>query len=558
VVATWIVKGLRGVQEFETHRMTACLKRRAPAPVISDAFHDGNDVYPDIKDWHDHLNEVMRKSDIVTSAILTLVDDHMLKKFPEDRLSSFDLCHKLDEIIARAEHSLKESKKPGVHNHVKESLLMTELHLVPSDRKTDEAARVFMVPDPSKNGQYLQIYAKSSEAESSSNTAMMGRKGRRTLSVAHRESTLRKSLDRRITLEEPNEQGTENFPMALVPHILDQQPPALEISRGSSSKLRIGHHSSLSQGESGGFQSPFRADIEQPAIGTTSPLPSDPAQTALTIASTDRASSSLSNHKSQNENSRPSTARHGDQRQDQDQYSVRNSSIGSKSISLEQFWAAVVEGGASALVLVQRMLAEDPAVAKICRKSGRTPIMEAAEKFNLPIVEELIEYSNLEQTDSGGQTVLHLLVSALAQRAKSGDDCASFARVLKKLQSKDPEGTKVINKPDDSGSSPLSLCVSSTDEEMVSIMEALIAAGAWITPPQGVPGKNVLKRAVLEGQLLVVKLLIRKGGFVSRDEINIDAISSSQIKHALNQEWKKLEGHGGKKRSGLGGIFKKR
>lgn len=454
MVATWIVIGLRGVQDFENHRWLASKKRGAQWQ--SNAFHDGEDVFPDIRDWHEYLNEVMRKSDFVTSDILALVDARMLRKEPSDRLSFAELCHELGQIIAHAETLLKKAPKPRPDNHVKQTLLMTEI------QQTREALHSYKIADLSHTGQYLQIPMEISPGSSSSS---MRRIGRRTLSVAHRELTLSQSVQVEIKSEEP-----------IVPEAISM---------------------------------PHRTPSPQVSA------------------------------------------------RDSDQYIARESSTSSEHFTLERFWTAVRDVRSPAF-LVPLMLEHNPEFSDACTKSKRTPIMEAALKFNLPVVELLLDCSELERTDSGGQSVLHLLVSALAQRVRSPADCENFSKVLRKLQSKKPHGEALINKADHSGDLPLSLCVSSPpDVPMLRIMRMLIKAGARISPSEGESGTNVLMQAVLEGHFLVVELLFEEGGTISREEIDISTVESSKIKHLIKQEWKRREEDVRVKRRGLGGIFRR-
>ena len=74
--------------------------------TTTDTFHCGGSVLPEINDWHNHLKKAMRKSDIISSEILNLVQDKMLQSDPADRLTSNKLCEELDSIIANAEQRL--------------------------------------------------------------------------------------------------------------------------------------------------------------------------------------------------------------------------------------------------------------------------------------------------------------------------------------------------------------------------------------------------------------------------------------------------------------------
>ena len=100
--------------------------------TTTDAFHDGDQVLPEINLWHKRLKKVMRKSDSISPAILDLVEDKMLKKDPNDRLTSNKLCDELDAIVAEAESHLssedtKSSRENAIpDNSVKQRLLSAE------------------------------------------------------------------------------------------------------------------------------------------------------------------------------------------------------------------------------------------------------------------------------------------------------------------------------------------------------------------------------------------------------------------------------------------------
>ncbi|KAI1804229.1 hypothetical protein F4811DRAFT_521264 [Daldinia bambusicola] len=86
VSATWVVLGYPGVVRYHKHRQIAIqkLKKRQAkgenisVPVGDDAFHNGLVVLPEVKEWHDYLRSVSRRSDTITPRILDLVEDTML------------------------------------------------------------------------------------------------------------------------------------------------------------------------------------------------------------------------------------------------------------------------------------------------------------------------------------------------------------------------------------------------------------------------------------------------------------------------------------------------
>jgi len=124
VAATWVVLGLQGVLQFEI------LRKRASGDRKSDKFHDGSDVLPHIKLWHDYLRSHIRIADTATARVLDLVEAKMLKKNPADRLTSQDLCKDLDYLLKLAkialQTELRDSRIKEVDNVVKQALMEVE------------------------------------------------------------------------------------------------------------------------------------------------------------------------------------------------------------------------------------------------------------------------------------------------------------------------------------------------------------------------------------------------------------------------------------------------
>ncbi|OTA58295.1 hypothetical protein K449DRAFT_397906 [Hypoxylon sp. EC38] len=86
VSATWVVLGYQGVLAYHELRRIAIGKLRErqkrgediTVPVADDAFHNGVDVLPEIREWHMHLRSLLRKSDTITGLILDFIDEKML------------------------------------------------------------------------------------------------------------------------------------------------------------------------------------------------------------------------------------------------------------------------------------------------------------------------------------------------------------------------------------------------------------------------------------------------------------------------------------------------
>lgn len=116
--ATWIVLGNLGVKTFRDVRVNAIerltktrgtkfstsLERLAS----SDFFHDGEEVLPEVMQWHALLRTLVRPTDTVTKHILELVDKCLFLADPEDRPNARQTYDILKKIIKRAEQSRKE------------------------------------------------------------------------------------------------------------------------------------------------------------------------------------------------------------------------------------------------------------------------------------------------------------------------------------------------------------------------------------------------------------------------------------------------------------------
>jgi hypothetical protein len=101
VAATWVVLGFQGVRAFEQLRQLATRDK-------TDRFHDGVDVIPQIRRWHNFLRGHLRPSDTATALVLELVENNMLQKEAPNRLKSGELCKRLEDIIGRASAKVDE------------------------------------------------------------------------------------------------------------------------------------------------------------------------------------------------------------------------------------------------------------------------------------------------------------------------------------------------------------------------------------------------------------------------------------------------------------------
>jgi hypothetical protein len=95
VAATWVVLGFQGVRQYEKLRELASTNNKSK--VRHDRFHDGFQVLPDIRKWHDYLRGHLRPSDTTTSLVLDLIEHKLLLTDPSSRPDLDELCETLLE-----------------------------------------------------------------------------------------------------------------------------------------------------------------------------------------------------------------------------------------------------------------------------------------------------------------------------------------------------------------------------------------------------------------------------------------------------------------------------
>jgi hypothetical protein len=88
--------GYHGVQDFE-----ACRKRASTMTGDNKlgAFHDGKQVLPEVKIWHERLRSLVRSDNPTTSKILDLIEDHLLQGDPTLRYDTTKLYEYLEEVL---------------------------------------------------------------------------------------------------------------------------------------------------------------------------------------------------------------------------------------------------------------------------------------------------------------------------------------------------------------------------------------------------------------------------------------------------------------------------
>lgn len=123
VAATWIVLGFEGIRQYEYLRKLSPGSNRDG--VLSDRFHDGFDVLPEIVKWHDFLRGHLRPSDTTTELVLSLIESRLLRADPAARYNMVELCGKLQELSDFAEHKIRSLSRHsrGTDPTVRKALL---------------------------------------------------------------------------------------------------------------------------------------------------------------------------------------------------------------------------------------------------------------------------------------------------------------------------------------------------------------------------------------------------------------------------------------------------
>ena len=94
VAASFVVLGTQGVLHYDLIRRLAFSER----DITGDAFHHENKVLPEVTHWHDFLRASARRTDVITSAVLEMLDKHILIA-AGNRWSTKQMRQKLELIV---------------------------------------------------------------------------------------------------------------------------------------------------------------------------------------------------------------------------------------------------------------------------------------------------------------------------------------------------------------------------------------------------------------------------------------------------------------------------
>jgi hypothetical protein len=125
VAATWVVLGFQGVRQFAQLRQLASPNKIDG--INYDRFHNGNEVLPEVRKWHNYLRGHIRPSDTATSLVLGLVENNMLQTETANRSELGELCEKLQDILKWANERVKDLK---IHSRLTDPVVLQALYSI--------------------------------------------------------------------------------------------------------------------------------------------------------------------------------------------------------------------------------------------------------------------------------------------------------------------------------------------------------------------------------------------------------------------------------------------
>lgn len=217
VSATWVALGCQGILAYDELRRIAIKKLRQrkgkgeniTVPAADNAFHNGVDVLPEVRDWHNYLRKVLRVTDTVTGRILDLIDETMLlgESARQSKCSSIygAIQNQLNSAQDHYDRLIKDGELKRVAETVKEALLSVEdeensllkCHIMAVNKKTP-SSKYLLSPVERHSGIRYKRINKSKKI----NEAIQGR-------VAHRQEALREQ--RSITSTQASRVNSERW-----------------------------------------------------------------------------------------------------------------------------------------------------------------------------------------------------------------------------------------------------------------------------------------------------------------------------------------------------------
>ncbi|KAF2114185.1 kinase-like domain-containing protein [Lophiotrema nucula] len=105
MAATWVVLGYQGIYQYNLLRQKAIqgiVERSSSDPKQRDIdpgdfFHNGKDILPEVKQWHQYLRSAARQTDQITTKILDLVEKYLL--VANKRMTAERLYERLQKLL---------------------------------------------------------------------------------------------------------------------------------------------------------------------------------------------------------------------------------------------------------------------------------------------------------------------------------------------------------------------------------------------------------------------------------------------------------------------------
>ncbi|KAF1851033.1 uncharacterized protein K460DRAFT_26715 [Cucurbitaria berberidis CBS 394.84] len=209
VAATWIVLGFQGVRQYEILRTLAPANNRDGA--MRDCFHDGTQVLPEIRKWHNYLRGHLRPSDTTTPLVLDLIEHKMLQTDTYNRLELGALCDELKDLIPRAKEKIRCLK---LHARETDPVVLQALLKVEQEAQRDKSSRPKSTPFQQQTtvagmahtSHPLQRVTRHLQKEHIIKSKPLGQ-------TTYRKEILEKQLKRNSVIredDEQNKQGTHN------------------------------------------------------------------------------------------------------------------------------------------------------------------------------------------------------------------------------------------------------------------------------------------------------------------------------------------------------------
>jgi hypothetical protein len=497
VFGTWIVSGCGGVKDFEIVRTDASKRNIKPGKTVTDAFHDGTNVYEEISLWHQRMKRIKRSSDFVTSKILDLVDRSMLLKDPRARLEFKSLCIELDMILAAAKSDLAASGSGAIDDdyRILNSLFRTDQHN--RSKKPQQA-------DPESH-----LLADGS-LRAEHRTKRWSTRGKLTASmqsVAYRELTLGRKLNllhaatpRRLSNAasvEVNRSASNSFadlgvvvspptpdrltPPVLLPQKGKQKADSPQYSPRREGRLKEGAEAKSQTSEThayepGKLKRTIPSHVRNDSKRNIEESDSDRPQSGQSVLSTEEDASF---------NSRASIGTTAtDSLTLQRTNHTTDSSLSTSSlVSPGEIWDPLSEERTrSSQRLLDLVLGSHPSATNLVNAKGQTPIAYAIANYKLYFAEKILAHmtdGDIVRRNEQKKTLLHLLIEShrdlytLHQR----DDAQVHKLIIEMCRRAGDKG--FVDLEDEHGYTALHLCVMKKGSTLLPTIRALIQeAGA--------------------------------------------------------------------------------